>query len=154
MPANPAELVLWLSDAACDVDGEPALAPATCAQRLAAVAHHHRSTVEASTGEPLADPTKQPGCGNGCAATAATAAAAIRAVATTPRPGRGGRPESPEVTRRRGTQDLVIVGLARDALLRRAELAALRWGDLQPDGGAGVLTVRRPKTDPDGGAQC
>ena len=170
LPANPAELVLWLSDAAYDVDGEPALAPATCAQRLAAVAHQHRSTVEASTGEPLADPTKHPrvrewlrgyrrrtaalgaGAPRQAAPLTATAAAAIRAVATTPRPGRGGRPESPEVARRRGTQDLVIVGLARDGLLRRAELAALRWGDLQPapDGGAGVLTVRRSKTDPDG----
>ena len=60
LPADPAELVLWLSDAAYDVDGEPALAPATFAQRLAAVAHQHRSTVEASTGEPLVDPTKHP----------------------------------------------------------------------------------------------
>ena len=44
------------------------------------------------------------------------------------------------------------MGLLRDALLRRGELAALRWGDLQPDGDgpAGVLTVRRSKTDPDG----
>ena len=170
LPANPAELVLWLSDAAYDVDGEPALAPATCAQRLAAVAHQHRTTVEASTGEPLADPTKHPrvrewlrgyrrrtaalgaGAPRQAAPLTATAAAAIRAVATTPRPGRGGRPESPEVARRRGTQDLVIVGLARDGLLRRAELAAIHWGDLQPapDGGAGVLTVRRSKTDPDG----
>ena len=171
LPANPAELVLWLSDAAYDVDGEPALAPATCAQRLAAVAHHHRTTLEASTGEPLADPTKHPrvrewlrgyrrrtaalGAGaprQAAPLTATAAAAAIRAVATAPRPGRGGRPESPEVARRRGTQDLVIVGLARDGLLRRAELAAIRWGDLQPapDGGAGVLTVRRSKTDPDG----
>ena len=78
----------------------------------------------------------------------AEGAAAIRAAATAPRTGPGGRTESPDAALHRGLADRVIVGLLRDGLLRRGEAAALRWGDLAgDDGGAGVITVRRSKTD-------
>ena len=52
---------------------------------------------------------------------------------------------------------VALVGVMRDALLRRCEAANLKWDDLQQDDttGAGTLTVRRSKTDQSGqGAVC
>ena len=168
LPAAPADLVGWLTTVAFD-DREPRLAPGTCAQRLCAVAHRHRTTLDGATGEALGDPTAHPavrqwlrgyrrrvtslGGGMPRQATPLTAegAAAIRATATAPRTGPGGRTESPDAALHRGLADRVIVGLLRDGLLRRGEAAALRWGDLaDDDAGAGVITVRRSKTDTDG----
>ena len=66
----------------------------------------------------------------------------------TPRVTRGGRMETGPEAEFRGLLDVTIIGLMRDALLRRSEAAALTWGDVapQPDGTARVL-VRRSKTD-------
>ena len=170
LPAAPEDLVGWLTTVAF-AGGEPRLAPGTCAQRLCAVAHRHRTTLDAA-GEALADPTAHPAVrrwlrgyrrrvtsrrGGGprqAAPLTAEAAAAIRATATAPRTGPGGRTETPEAALHRGLADRVIDGLLRDGLLRRGEAAALRWGDLAgADDGAGVITVRRSKTDPDGAGE-
>ena len=72
----------------------------------------------------------------------------ITETAMEPRLSRGGKIESDEAARRRGLVDVCLIGLMRDALLRRSEAAALRWHDLdvQRDG-SGRLTIRRSKTD-------
>ena len=77
--------------------------------------------------------------------------AAIRATASIPRSGPTGRTESPEQARRRGIIDVALASTMLDCLLRRAEAAALTWGDVdfREDGSARV-TVRRSKSDPDG----
>jgi len=72
----------------------------------------------------------------------------IQVTAQDPRPTRGGRMESLAEAMRRGTFDIAMIGLMRDALLRRGECSALVWGDLsvEPDG-TGRLLIRRSKTD-------
>ena len=115
LPAAPEDLVGWLTTVAF-AGGEPRLAPGTCAQRLCAVAHRHRTTLDAA-GEALADPTAHP---------------AVR------RWLRGYRRRAPWRWRGGGPR----------------QAAALRWGDLAgADDGAGVITVRRSKTDPDGAGE-
>ncbi len=75
----------------------------------------------------------------------------MQAVACQPRR-RGRGMESPEVATRRGSEDAALVGLAFQAGLRRSEIAALRWADIQPSGieGAVLVHVRTSKTDPTG----
>ena len=75
----------------------------------------------------------------------------MQAVAAQPRR-RGRGMESPEVATRRGSEDAALVGLAFQAGLRRSEIAALRWADIQPSGieGAVLVRVRTSKTDPAG----
>ena len=65
---------------------------------------------------------------------------------------RGRGMESPDVATRRGAEDAALVGLAFQAGLRRSEIAALRWADIQPSGieGAVLVHVRTSKTDPTG----
>ena len=105
LPAAAEDLIGWLTTVALD-GGEPRLAPGTCAQRLCAVAHRHRTTLDGATGEPLADPTAHPAVrrwlrgyrrlatsrrGGGprqAAPLTAEAAAAIRATATAGAPRR------------------------------------------------------------------
>ena len=74
--------------------------------------------------------------------------AAIRATACQPRTGRGGRPESAQHARGRGLVDIALCSIMWDAMLRRAEAAALTWADVRraPDG-SGRLTVQHSKTD-------
>lgn len=76
---------------------------------------------------------------------------AIAATACWPRLGRNGRRESAQAAARRGSVDIALVRLMRDALLRVSECAALTWSDIEtvPDG-SGRLLIRRSKTDPDG----
>ena len=73
------------------------------------------------------------------------------AVASRPRR-RGRGIESPEVAARRGSEDAALVGLAFEAGLRRSEIAALTWADVQPAAvpGAVRIHVRASKTDPAG----
>ena len=75
----------------------------------------------------------------------------MQAVAAQPRR-RGRGMESPDVATRRGAEDAALVGLAFQAGLRRSEIAALRWADIQPSGieGAVLVHVRASKTDPAG----
>ncbi|MDE0497668.1 MAG: tyrosine-type recombinase/integrase [Acidimicrobiaceae bacterium] len=76
---------------------------------------------------------------------------AIEATACRPRLGKNGRQESARVAARRGSVDIALVRLMRDAMLRVSECAALTWSDIEtvPDG-SGRLLIRRSKTDPDG----
>ena len=76
---------------------------------------------------------------------------AITETARLPRVGRGGRLESVSGASDRGLLDMSMIGLMRDAMLRRSECSALIWGDLsfEPDG-SGRLLVRRSKTDQEG----
>ena len=73
---------------------------------------------------------------------------AIRRTACLPRRHPKGGEESIDAAWRRGVVDIAIVQAMRDAGLRRAELAALRWRDVdRMEDGSGRLTVRRSKTD-------
>ena len=76
---------------------------------------------------------------------------AIAATACRPRLGKNGRRESAQAAARRGSVDIALVRLMRDAMLRVSECAALTWSDIDtvPDG-SGRLLIRRSKTDPDG----
>lgn len=76
---------------------------------------------------------------------------AITATACRPRLGKNGRRESAQAAARRGSVDIALVRLMRDAMLRVSECAALTWSDIEtvPDG-SGRLLIRRSKTDPDG----
>ena len=47
--------------------------------------------------------------------------------------------------------DVALLSVLRDGLLRRSEVAALTWGDVElRDNGSALLQVRRSKTDPEG----
>ena len=60
--------------------------------------------------------------------------------------------ESPGDAQRRASMDIALVALMRDAMLRRSEAAAARWGHLQrePDDGTGRLTIPLSKTGQSG----
>ena len=77
--------------------------------------------------------------------------AAVLATARKPRVTRGGMMETEAQAARRGVQDIAMIGLMRDAMLRRSEAAALLWANLapMPDGSARVM-VQRSKTDQKG----
>ena len=68
-----------------------------------------------------------------------------------PRQGRGGGIESQEVSHARGALDVALISVMRDAMLRRAEAAAIRWSsiEIQLDC-SGRLTIDRSKTDQTG----
>ena len=82
----------------------------------------------------------------------AQALAAIRATATRPRPLPNGRDwETPQKAEKRGLVDIALASVMRDALLRRAEAAALTWGDVAAwSDGSGRLTITHSKTDQTG----
>lgn len=72
----------------------------------------------------------------------------ITATAAECRRTRGGRMESKEEAQRRGLLDVCLIGVMRDALLRRSEAAALRWEDLEPQrDGSSRLLIRKSKND-------
>ncbi|MDE0321356.1 MAG: hypothetical protein OXI97_15885, partial [Acidimicrobiaceae bacterium] len=66
---------------------------------------------------------------------------AIEATACRPRLGKNGRQESARVAARRGSVDIALVRLMRDAMLRVSECAALTWSDIEtvPDGSGRLL---------------
>ena len=67
---------------------------------------------------------------------------AIRRTAHRPRSGRGGWPERTPNARRRGSVDVAMIGLMRDARLRVSEAAELTWGDIERvRGGSGRVRV-------------
>ena len=75
----------------------------------------------------------------------------IVATAQDPRPGIAGRMETFNQAQDRGLQDICMIGLMRDALLRRGECADLVWSDLSAcQDGSGRLLIRKSKTDQDG----
>ena len=73
---------------------------------------------------------------------------AIRSTALLPRRGRGGVLETTTEARQRGRVDVALCGLLSDGGLRRSEVTALTWRDIEqwPDG-SGRVTIRRSKTD-------
>lgn len=76
---------------------------------------------------------------------------AMQSVAAIPRP-RGRGTESTATAAARGRVDAALVGLAFQAGLRRSEIAALQWRDIESAGTPGCLLirVRAGKTDPAG----
>lgn len=82
----------------------------------------------------------------------AQALAAIRATATRPRLLPNGKDwETPQKAEKRGLVDIALASVMRDALLRRAEAAALTWGDVAPwSDDSGRLTITHSKTDQTG----
>ena len=72
----------------------------------------------------------------------------IREAALRARVGRGGSLETEEQAQARGNLDIALVAVMRDAMLRRAEAAALTWNaiEIQSDC-SGRLTIERSKTD-------
>lgn len=74
----------------------------------------------------------------------------IRGAAWVPRITGGRRPrkETPAETRKRALLDIAICSVGRDGLLRRSELAELRWGDVRfRDDGTGIIHLCFSKTD-------
>ena len=68
----------------------------------------------------------------------------IQSAALARRIGRGGFREKRSRARRRGRVDIALIRLLKDASLRRAEAAALVWGDITPlPKGGGLIRVRR-----------
>ena len=78
-----------------------------------------------------------------------SAAAAVNATASIPRIAPGGQLEKPEQAAKRAAADVAMIAVMRDALLRSAEAAQLRWDDLElHEDGTGRILVRQSKTDP------
>lgn len=76
---------------------------------------------------------------------------AVTEHAMTPRRTRGGRVETEAEAQSRALLDVALIGLMRDALLRRAEAAALTWADFTLENDAsGTVRIRRSKTDQTG----
>ena len=74
--------------------------------------------------------------------------AVIRRTAAIPRRRADGSRENLDYALRRGAEDIAIISVMRDALLRVGESAALTWGDVRPwHDGNGRLYIRRSKTD-------
>ena len=81
----------------------------------------------------------------------AEAMTAIQLTACKPRRGRGGRVESRKTAMCRGTMDIALISLMRDAMLRISEAAVLKWRDVAAEtDGTGRLLIRRSKTDAEG----
>lgn len=73
---------------------------------------------------------------------------AIVGAAPSPRITRGGMMESEEAAQRRALVDVCLIGLMRDAMLRRSEAAAAQWADLTTwQDMTGRLEIPRSKTD-------
>ena len=75
----------------------------------------------------------------------------ITAAVEEPRVSRGGKVETPKQAQIRALEDVCIIGIMRDAMLRRAEAARIKWRDLKiaPDL-SGRLTIHFSKTDQEG----
>ena len=81
----------------------------------------------------------------------ATALAAIRATAGQRQVGKSGRRESAATAAKRGPVDIALCSVMRDALMRRSEAAALKWGDIETlEDGSGDLTIRVSNSGPEG----
>ena len=158
LPAEPGHLQLWL--AALWQEGKK---PATLRTYLAAVAHEHRD----HTGPNPAHHPQVRLLLSGLTRRAAdegnapSQAAPLRwrhileiiCSAREPRRNQpGGRAETPEQTARRAELEIAMIALAHDAALRRSELLALTWADIElpADGEPGTVSIRRSKTDQNG----
>ena len=140
---------------------EAGRAPATAAMVVAAV---KRAARDAGTAAPIGPLTRHALEGfrrTGAAdapsrrgqARGLTAHECAIVLATCLHPRRTGRGlERPKTAERRGLVDGAIVALLFHGALRRSEVAALCWADVDfSDGADVVVTVRRSKSDPTGG---
>ena len=154
LPAEAAQVAAYLAERIEQLGHKPA----TLRVAAAAIAFAHRS---AGLRDPCASPevkrtlkgaTRKAGRSQKQAdALTAEAFALIQSTAHCPRRGRGGRLESPQTAVTRGSVDIALISLMRDALLRASEAAALTWSDVQAErDGTGRLLIRRSKTDPEG----
>ena len=149
MPADPYDVAVYLSELGTRT------APSTVRLHAAAIAAAH-----ADAGEPT--PTNHPGVKKAIGGHARLAGVApeqadgidddaferITATAMMPRVTRGGRIENEAQAQFRALVDCGLIGLMRDALLRRSEASALTWGDLRGQvDGTGRLFIRASKTD-------
>ena len=153
LPAEPLTVAAYIVHR--DACGRSA---STLSMDLRAIGHHHRAvglpsptTTDAVRRTAAGLRNKAITCGRAKPRQARGLTAdhleAIRETAHLPRSGPSGRTETPEMASRRGDLDIALVAVMRDALLRRGEAVALRWGDVdfQSDGTSRV-TIRRSKT--------
>ena len=148
MPANPEHLALYFTEEAAR-----GLAPNSLRGMVKAIAYHHkRRDLE----NPVNDfvrlvlnglyrmygrPDRQ------AEGLTERRFAAIRATSYLPRK-MGMGLESRRIAKVRGLEDIALMGLMRDGMLRSGEAGEVRWCDLseEPDG-SGRLLIRRSKTD-------
>ena len=73
--------------------------------------------------------------------------ARIRETATKPRIGRSGQLERGRSALRRGLHDIALIGVMRDAMLRVAEAAELKWENIveEQDGSGGIALPNRSR---------
>ena len=73
--------------------------------------------------------------------------ARIKETATEPRIGRSGKLERGRTAQRRGLHDIALIGVMRDAMLRVAEAAELKWEDIveQQDGSGRIALPNRSR---------
>ena len=153
LPAEPLTVAAYLAHRAAE-----GLSMASVALDRKAISHYHRragfSTPTATEGvrrtfTGLVNQAVEEGRNEPRQARALTAEVleAIRRTAHLQRSGPTGRTESAASARRRGDMDIAIASVMRDAMLRRAEAAGLRWREVKfiADGSARV-TVRSSKT--------
>ena len=152
LPANPLDVALYLSELGTRAT------PSTVRLHASAIASRHKEAGHES-------PTAHPGVIQALQgharlmrhvpkqATGIDAAAfeQIYLTAQQPRITRGGRMETVKEATLRGLVDMCLVGIMRDALLRRSECASLRWCDWRlEDDRTGRLLIRMSKTDQEG----
>ena len=144
LPASPKDVAAYLEDRS-----ETGARPSTLRVVAAAIARNHRdagfdvplhqgaarTVLEELTQEDSPRPARALPLDLDCYL-------AIRKTAHKPRWGRGGRLERTPTARRRGTLDIAMIGLMRDARLRVSEAAELTWGDVKRvRGGSGRVRV-------------
>lgn len=139
LPAAPETVAAFL------VHRAPGRSPSTLRIERTAIAHRHREA-------DLPDPCQSEGVRR-------TLAGLMRMAAEDgyrPRQARGLRAEHLAAIRAtakgtRGRQNVALVSVMRDALLRRSEAVSIRWADISfEEDGTGRVTIRRSKTDQDG----
>ena len=144
LPASPEDVSAYLEDRS-----ETGARPSTLRVVAAAIAHNHknagfdvpvqhdiaRTVLDELTRDDTLGPTRALPLDLDCYL-------AIRKTAHRPRWGRGGRLERTPNARRRGSLDVAMIGLMRDARVRVSEAAELTWGDVERvRGGSGRVRV-------------
>ena len=154
LPSDPAHVAAYLAERSEKAGHRPG----TLRAAASAIAFIHRAAgladpcASSAVRRILSGATRKAGrMQKQAAALTAKAFARIQATAYKPRRGRGGRLESRTLAKQRGSVDVAIISLMRDAMLRVSEAAHLTWADIgaEPDD-TGRLLIRRSKTDPGG----
>ena len=154
LPAEPVHVAAYLAER-LEVHGR---APATLRLAAAAISFVHRTAglddprASEKVRRTLSGASRKVG-GRQRQARGLTDEAFTKIIGTArlPRLSKGGRKESFEMANRRGSVDIAMIGLMRDALLRVSETSALTWGELTYlRDGSGRILVRSSKTDQEG----